>query len=329
MALLRFLLAGLVVLAVIVYYGILIRVLLFDLFGRMLVLALSAGATFFFFARKWTERYDLIQLNKSLPPAVDIDISVAVFREASLLAALLQRSGSERAMEKGVAPGMEVITRRVILEELRRRNMLDGLDAQIRDLLLAPDGSWSEEQKRKIQSCCEFLVVLRWALGFDTHLRSISLPPDYRAEMASDIMRMPEPGKLRTLPPWEMRIERDRAANLFVRCQVELAARDEWSGATPEAQQEAKRIKAEIDASPDQGDFLVGVSTVSELDPPSLWGCAVRSYRRLQMLRLLIEVSGGDLPASALHSFLMEHMAVDDSAVAEAPSVPVPRNEGL
>ena len=315
-ALLRILLAGLVILAGLIYYGVLIRVLLFDSFGLILALALFGGAMFFFFARKWTERYDLIRLNKSLTPAVDVEVSGAVFRETSLLAALLRRSGSERAMEQGVAPGVEVITRRVILEELRGHNLLSDLDAQIRDPLLAPDGSWSEEQKRSTRSCWELLVVLRWALGFDKSLRSISLPPDYRSEMASEITKTPNLGKLRMLPPWEMRIERDRAANLFVRCQVELAARDEWTEVTPEAQQDAKRIKAEIDTSPDQRDFLMGVNTVSELDLPSLWGCTIRSYRRQQMLRILIEVSGGGLPASALHTFLVEHMAVDDSVAA-------------
>ena len=129
------------------------------------------------------------------------------------------------------------------------------------------------------------------------------------------------------LPPWEMRMERDRATHLFVRCQVELAARDEWTEATPEAQQDARRIKAEIDASPDLGDFLVGVNTVSELDLPSLWGCAIRSYRRQQMLRLLVEVSGEELPPLALHSFLMEHIPAvspsgpdhEVSAVARSP----------
>ena len=148
----RFLLAGLVVLAVIAYYGVLIRVLLFDSFGLILALALFAGAMFFFFARKWTERYDLIQLNKELPPAVDVDVRDAVFREACLLAALLQRAGSERAMEQGVAPDLEVITRRVVLEQLRSHNLLEGLDANARDLLFAPDGRWSEEQKRTVQS---------------------------------------------------------------------------------------------------------------------------------------------------------------------------------
>jgi hypothetical protein len=329
-ALFRFLLAGLVVLAAIAYYGVLIRVFLFDSFGLILALALLAGAMFFFFARKWTERYDFIQLNKVLPPVVDVDVRDAVFREACLLAALLQRAGSERAMEQGVAPDVEVITRRVVLEELRSHNLLEGLDANPRELLFAPDGSWSEEQKRTVQSNWEFLAALRWALSLDASLLSISLPPEYRSEMASGVLKTLNLAELKMLPPWEMRMERDRVTHLFVRCQVELAARDEWTEATPEAQQDARRIKAEIDASPDQGDFLVGVNTVSELDLPSLWSCAIRSYRRQQMLRLLVEVSGGELPPLALHSFLMEHTpainpaGADDaaSAMALAPQEP-------
>jgi hypothetical protein len=321
-ALLRLLLAGLVILAVVVDYGILIRLLLSDSVGPILALSLL-GVAMFFFARKWTERYELIQLNRNLPPdrnlppAEDVDVKSAIFHEASWLAALLRRSGSERAMEKGVAPGMEVITRRVILEELRSRNLLDGLDSHIRDLLSAPDGSWSGEQKRVTRSCWEFLVVLRWALGLDADLRSISLSPEYRAEMASGITKTSNSRKLRMLPPWEMRIERDRASNLLVRCQVELAARGEWTEATLEAQQDAKRIKADIDTSSDQGDLLVGVRTVSELDRQALWDCALRSYRRQQMLRLLVEVSGGDLPVSALHSFLMEHITAGGPTVTD------------
>jgi hypothetical protein len=303
------LLAGLIVVAAVVYYGFLIRVLLFDFFGLVLALALLAGAMFFFFARKWTERYEFIQLNKQLPPAVDVDVKDAIFRETCLLAALLQRAGSERAMEQGVAPGKEVITRRVVLDQLRSEMLLDSLEASVRDLLLAPDGGWSDEQKHTVQSGWEFLVALRWALGLDASLSPIWLPPEYLAEMASDVLKKADSKKLAMLPPWEMRMERDQAANLFVRCQVELAARDEWPEATFEEQQNAKEIKAEIDGSTDQADFFLGATTVSELALPELWGYTIRGYRRQQMLKLLIEVSGGELPASALNTFLTEHIA--------------------
>ena len=135
--------------------------------------------------------------------------------------------------------------------------------------------------------------------------------------MASGVLKTLNSAELKMLPPWEMRRERDRATHLFVRCQVELAARDEWSEGDARSTAGRKSIKAKIDASPDQGDFLVGASTVSELDLPNLWSSAIRSYRRQQMLRLLVEVSGGVLPPLALHSFLMEHIPAVSLAGAE------------
>jgi hypothetical protein len=308
-ALLRFLLVLIVFVAYLAYWGLLARRLLFDLFGLLLVGVLAVGAFFFFVTRKWTERYDLIHLEKELPPAVAPDIKHSVFRETCLLAAMLERAASERALEKGLDPGIEVITRRVVLDKLRKHGLLDGLEASYLDLLLTPDGGWSEEQKRAVHSCWEFLVVLRWILGMDSILRPIWLPPEYHLRMASTIWERTASANLRILPPWEMRIERDRADNFFARCRIELIARNAWPRASQEAEKQAKAMKAEIDARRLGEDYLLGSSTISELELSEVWNCTIRSYHRQQILELLVGVSGGDRPPSALHSFLLKHAA--------------------
>lgn len=319
-ALLRFIVALAFLTGYVAYCGLLVRRFLFDVFELLLLGSLIAGALFFFVARKWTERYDLIQLNKNLPPPVAPDIKDGVLRETRLLAAMLERAGSERAMEKGVEPGIEVITRRVLLEKLRKHGLVSSLQIPYLDLL-NPDGTWTEEQKSSVQSCWEFLVVLRWVLGTDSALRPIWLNPEYHVRMASGVLDRTEWASLRMLPPWEMRIERDRASNFFTRCHIELIARDALPNADEEAKAEAKMIKAEIDERPSGEDFLLGSSTISELELPELRNCALRSYRRWQILELLVEASGGDKPAQALNSLLREHLTPATETESNASSI--------
>jgi hypothetical protein len=316
--LLRFLLACLLFLGYVTYIGLLARRFLFDLFGLIFVGALLGGALFFFAARKWTERYDLIQLQKSTPPPVTPDVGETVFRETCLLAGMLQRVGSERAMESGVEPGVEVITRRIVLERLRKDELLEGLEAPLLDLLFAVDGVWNEQQKRVVQSCWEFLAVLRWILSIDPALSPIWLSPEYHLRMASSLFDRSITANVQVLPPWEIRTERDRASSFFARCHVELAARDAWPNASPELKKQAQLIKADIDSGALDEELLLGAKTISELEIEELWNCTLRSYRRREILELMVEISGGGQPASALHAFLLEHLtAAPASALVE------------
>lgn len=308
-ALLRFLLILTVFLAYLACWGLLARRLLFDLFGLLLVGSLAAGAFFFFLTRKWTERYDLIHLEKELPPVVAPDIKDRVLRETLLLAAMLERAGSERSQQRGLEPGIDVITRRVVLDELRKNGLLDDLESPYFDLLLVPDGAWTEEQRRAVDSCWEFLVVLRWSLGEDPTLRPIWLTPEYDLRMASNLLERTTSANLRMLPPWEMRIERDRAENFFTRCQIELIARDAWPRASHQRGRQAKAMEAEIDARRLGEDYLLGSSTIGELELSEVWNCAIRSHHRQKILQLLAEISGGDRPAPSLHAFLLKHVA--------------------
>src|ERR1700759_4586337 len=68
--LLRFALALVLFAGYLVYLGTVARQMFFDVFGLLFTCALLGGAGFFFVARKWTERYDLIELNKTTPPPV-------------------------------------------------------------------------------------------------------------------------------------------------------------------------------------------------------------------------------------------------------------------
>lgn len=94
-------------------------------------------------------KWEKWKLDKDDPP-VTPGIKIALHQEACLLAILLERLGSEIAMEKELPPEIEIITRRVQLEKLDALGLRENLDPFLLDVLLAPDGHWPRELKAEL-----------------------------------------------------------------------------------------------------------------------------------------------------------------------------------
>jgi hypothetical protein len=284
----------------------------YDLFdvGRtlgiiLLFVAAVAGVILAFNAIR--ERIDRKATERN-SPAVSPELKLAIFRETCLLATLLERLGSEGALEKVIPPEIEVITRRVLLDRLAALDLRDNLEPWLLDLLLAPDGHWTVEQKRRAIPAWECLAVLRSVLGLG-ELRPLTGDPRYNIEDARSVFAVRQANELAVLPSWELRAPRDQANNFFQRCWMELVARDAVEGAGQENVERALKVRSNIQQAGYTGDYLVGAYTIAELPLPLLWQMTTRAYNRRGLLALLVEITSGDAPPDRIRQFLSRFFA--------------------
>jgi hypothetical protein len=285
--------------------------------GRGALIVAGGGVLWFLFLIVYpivSERRERRALERD-SPAVVPEMKRALFREACLLAILLERLGSEGAMEKEIPPEVVIITRRVLLDRLATAGLREGLEPWLLDLLLAPDGHWTSAQKQRAVPAWECFAVYRWALGL-AELRELTVEPGYSIEEARALFAWKEPEKLVALPSWDLRPARDAASNFFHRCWAELVARREISTAQEEDVQRALAVRAEIQEADYTCDYLVGARTISELDTPLLMMATRRAYNRWQFVSLLVDVLAGDMPLGELRKFLAHYFAAAE--VAEA-----------
>jgi hypothetical protein len=77
---------------------------------------------------------------------------LAIHREACLVAVVLERLANERYVQEGeLLPGIQITTRRVLLARLTKLQLRERLETWLNDLLLAPDGHWSDQQKHRVR----------------------------------------------------------------------------------------------------------------------------------------------------------------------------------
>jgi hypothetical protein len=235
-------------------------------------------------------------------PAVARELKRALFREAVLLATLLERLGSEVEMEKELPPDITVITRRVLLDRLESHHLRDDLEPWLLDLLLAPDGHWTAKQKERTVGAWECFAVLNWALGLG-ELRDLTMEPGYQFKDLRTLTTIENPEKLPVLPSWDLRPARDAAFKFLNRCWAELLARNVVSGAASEDIARAMEMNSAIKEKGYTGDYLVGARTISELETPLLLILARRTSSRWELLSLLVPIAAGELPVNELRRF--------------------------
>jgi hypothetical protein len=108
------------------------------------------------------------------PPPVSPALRKEVADLALIHAVLADRAGSENFLQTKVLPeGVEVITRRLQLDILRERGLYDRLGSIERDLMLLPDGHWTNENIDCLALALEPLRILRWVLRTDHYLPSV------------------------------------------------------------------------------------------------------------------------------------------------------------
>lgn len=246
-------------------------------------------------------------------PAVSPEMKRELFREACLLAILLERLGSESYMEKEIPPEVTIVTRRVLLDRLAALGLRDNLEPWILDLLLAPDGHWTAEQKQRAIPAWECFSVFRWVLGLG-ELRDLTADPKYSVAEARSLVDVKEPEKLMALPSWDARPARNAAGFFLNRCWAELVARGAVSTAEERDVESALAVRAEIEQKGYTGDYLIGARTISELETPLLFSVTRRAFTRWRFLSVLVDILAGDAPIEQLRRFLSQYFAPADVA---------------
>lgn len=241
-------------------------------------------------------------------PSVSPELKKALFREACLLATLLERLSSEKYLEKEIPPEINIITRRVLLDRLSTLGLREGLEPWLLDLLLAPDGHWTVEQKQRARHAWECLYVFRWALGLD-QLPELTSVPKYRLAGAQSLFAIQCPEKLFVLPSWDLRPARNVAGTFFHRCWAELLARRQVSADDDSQIERALEFRAQIQEEGYTGDYLIGARTVTELKTDLLFFITMRAYYRWQLLSLLVSVTAEEVSPAGLREFLAHFFA--------------------
>jgi hypothetical protein len=256
-------------------------------------------------------------------PVVLAEIKLAVHHEACLLATLLERLGSEIGMEKELPEGIEVITRRVLLDRLTESSLRDDLEPALRDVLLSPDGHWPQELKDRAFGTWECFYALRWVLGLG-ELQALSDEPAYKTDDGRALFSIKQPEALKVLPAWDIRPFRDAADSFLTRCWMELKARNAIHGTTEEDVLQAVNFRQSVEAEDYTADYLVGSRTVTELPLQLLWLVTMRAYHRTNMLALLVDVTGSEKSPSEIRTYfagfftLTKTEELSESAVTES-----------
>lgn len=252
-------------------------------------------------------------------PSVSPELKKAIFREACLLATLIERMSSEAYLEKEIPSEITIVTRRVLLDQLSKLGLREGLEPWLLDLLLAPDGHWTPEQKNRARPAWECLSVFRWTLGLD-QLPDLTYVPKYKVSDAESLFKITRPERLFALPSWELRPARNAAESFFWRCWVELLARRDVAASDETQIKRALEFRAQIQEEGYTGDYIIGARTVTELKSDLLFFLATRAYHRWQFLAVLVNVATGDASPRALREFLAHFFApaeVDSALGAE------------
>lgn len=237
-----------------------------------------------------------------------------IFRACYEISVLLDRLGSERAMEKELPPEIEVITRRVHFDKLKERNFRDQLRPWMLDLLLAPDGSWSEEQKQRIQLLWDVFVVLRW-LMFMGEFEHVSKRSKYNYNDVRATLQLLDAGHVKLRPVWDIRLQRDITQSFFNRVWMESVARGMFTAQNEQQKSNLLNARSRYVEAGYTGDYLIGIHTVAELPNDFVWYLGRKSYLRARTLAVLVDILSGDQPCELFETFMEAEFSPRPSTV--------------
>ncbi|RSL19438.1 hypothetical protein EDE15_5107 [Edaphobacter aggregans] len=225
---------------------------------------------------------------------VNKDIRNRLASDGFALSVVLARAGSEQMLrEKQMPSGIEVITRRTHLDQLRKLDIWNGLDGGLRNLLLMPDGHWPENIIDLWQSF-ETLRCIRWVLRLDERLEPLTYLPkmDYRSafELTEKPARLLSGAGM--VDTWDIRVERNEADAFFSRCYAEGIGRGIMTGVNADTHTWAAEV---FDAArdSDRRDVLVAYDTVGELNEDTLRYVSGVSFQRYHCLQLIMNLIDG------------------------------------
>jgi hypothetical protein len=217
---------------------------------------------------------------------------------AAITAALLARAASEGYLQNKELPsGVEVVTRQKQNETLRRENLWEKLEADEADMFRAAGGHWNSEQVNSAAVLCEYLRLLRWALGLDANLFPLAHFPRVDVSLTEGLAEQRQKvfqWKV-VLAPWDVRVERDAADQYFGRCIAEIVARGK-TNVPGEVNEWAHAVRNDL-IGPSR-DYLVGVQTIGELDDAALRAFFVTVSARTRYAGYLVDILASDVPVT-------------------------------
>jgi hypothetical protein len=250
------------------------------------------------------------------------------FRDLTLVYAVtINRANSEAFLKQKELPeGVEVISRRVLLDMLRSRRLWDRISSYDREAMMIADGHWDWETINHAVSKTEELRLLRWLLGVDPYLPAVGQQLDMPARLAFDITNAPEKllkTKLRDLS--DLRIAQNTANVYFLRCIAEGVSRGIFAAPTEEIRTWATEASDTLGGDHNE-DLLLGRELVSEADDDLLMRGFERSRQRDNFLKWLISIfETGVVPDSilpVLYSPQVQPIPPDDRPSPPSPLLP-------
>ncbi len=192
-----------------------------------------------------------------------------------------------------------MITRRKHLDLLRAKGLYERLGGAERDLLLLPDGHWTEETISDVTMLLEPLRLLRWALRIDRFLPAVG--SDLRAEfrLATDLVSQPDlvSATKQCLTIDDLRVGLSSAEHFFHRTWTEGVRRSLYLVADNEQAAKMKAFAERLQGRENE-DLLIGATIVSAAGDEEIRLATTLALRRAQVLRWLRGRIYGEVPRS-------------------------------
>jgi len=231
---------------------------------------------------------------------------------ALLHAVLADRAGSENFLRTKTLPeGIEIITRRLQLDILRERGLYERLGSIERDLMLLPDGHWSEEDIERLALALEPLRVLRWVLRTDHFLPSVGdcLVLNYKLahQIANDPASVYEGEDFISIDPLNQAFR--EAEHIMNRCFAEAVIRDLMQPDDDQQRDWCQKVVDEYRDSEHKDPTLNGV-IVSRAEDYMVLRARMFAARRRAVLIWIAKRMYGDLrPPEDLEVFFLRSPA--------------------
>lgn len=219
---------------------------------------------------------------------------------ALILASLISRGVSElAALQEGLPEQQQLLTRQQQNNLLRDRGLWDKLDPEEQFLATSAQGSWSEDDSALTYVWCEQLRLLRWVLRMDDEVAPLEdLPgPAWKAVYATLETAFDPPLLKPMLASWDVRVERDRAAQYTARTLAEFAHRGQYQTGSADT---SSLLRWRNFVSGTGRDLRLGRGGISELDDHTLHLIASVASTRWQYAAYLVDFLAGSGTPSLL-----------------------------
>ena len=223
-------------------------------------------------------------------------------------AAIVHRANSEGFLKQKQLPeGVEVISRRVLIDMLKSRGLWDNMSSRDRQVMSMADGHWDWDTINESISKIEEIRLLRWVLSLDPYLPAVGTQLDLPLRLASDIIENPDKllqPSLRDIS--DLRIAQHTADVYFLRCFAEGVTRGIFTASNEEIKDWAMEISQTLHGDHNE-DLLLDRDLVSQASDELLMRGFERSRQRNLFLKWVISIVEEREPLSVPLSVLSDN----------------------